>query len=214
MCMHVSIVTILFQPKLFLCHMHTARYTWRTINRKNNDMAKNWCLHDFFGFPFDLQRFHRANLQNNWIKRINDNNLRSKKSQTIHQTIEWMNETHARILHKNETHSDFVIANLNIIDREVDMWIDKCYGLSAAACLPACYYTRAMSVSIYVIFPSIVITFVFFQYVHARARMLAKVCAKRRVWDREIMHAHNVHFWTHSLIPHFFFKSNINNNAN
>lgn len=73
-----------------------------------------------------------------------------------------MNETHARILHKNEAHSDFVIANLNIIDREVDMWIDKCYGLSAAACLPACYYTRAMSVSIYVIFPSIVITFVFF----------------------------------------------------
>lgn len=45
-----------------------------------------------------------------------------------------MNEqTHARILHKNEAHSDFVIANLNIIDREVDMWIDKCYGLSAAA---------------------------------------------------------------------------------
>lgn len=29
-------------------------------------------------------------------------------------------------MHKNEIHSDFVIANLNIIDREVDMWIDKC----------------------------------------------------------------------------------------
>lgn len=151
MCMHVSIVTILFQPKLFLCHMHTARYTWRTLNRKNNDIAKNWCLHDFFGFPFDFfgfpfeQRFHRANLQNNWINRINDNNSRSKKSQTIHQTIEWMNETHARILHKNEAHSDFVIANLNIIDREVDMWTDKCYGLSAAA---ACLLLHACDVRV------------------------------------------------------------------
>lgn len=120
-----------------------------------------------------------------------------------------MNEqTHARILHKNEAHSDFVIANLNIIDREVDMWIDKCYGLSAAAwlLLHACdVRVNLCDFSLYCHH----FRFFFSSYVHARARMLAKVCAKKRVWNRSQRTLLNAQPNTE-----FFSKSNINNNAN